>query len=203
MKYEMVPISEICVMMMRSSDYYKQSEIVGDHEGAMILQASNIENNKLNFDGVSYYSMDGYNARPRDKVEVGDVLLVKFAAPAAPYKSAVVDFLPEPAITNPSIIMIKNIKCNPHYLQLLISSPVFQQEMKRLQNKGSIPAISAKSLYTVSVPIPSDNDQDTIVEFFIKYRETHFDLIKTLNNEITKRNKQFDYYMNRLLWGED
>lgn len=203
MKYEMVPLSEICVMMMRSSDYYKQSEIVGDHEGAMIIQASNIDNNKLNFNDISYYSMDGYNARPRDQVEVGDVLLVKFAAPASPYKSAVVDFLPEPAITNPSIIMIKKIKCNPHYFQLILSSPAFQKEMKRVQNKGSIPAVSTKSLYAISIPIPHEEEQRRIVDKLIFYREKHNELINSLNEEISKRNNQFDYHINNVLWGEE
>lgn len=195
------PLIHLCTIQSRSSDYYKQSEIVGEHEGAMIIQPPHIVDNHLVFKDLTYYSWKGYYERPRDTVEVGNILMCKFAAPTSPYKSAVVDYLPEAAITNVSLFIIKDISCNPYYLQLVFSSPFFQSELKRIQNKGSMPSINIKGLYTLSVPVPSEKEQEMLVKKLAEYRDRHAELMAELNKEIQARTAQLDFYMDKQIWG--
>lgn len=195
-----VKIGDICEMRNRGSDYYKQSEFVGPHEGAMIIQPPNINNNRLSFDGVSYYSWAGYNKKPDLNIEVGDVLLVKMAAPGAPFKSAVVYELPEPAITNSSIHIIKRVKCDPTYLQLILSSAEFQNRLKSLQTKSTIPTIGQAAVLGMPILLPSREVQDRIAAQLIEYREKNEALINALNLEAEARKKQYDWYADSLLW---
>ena len=197
----MKPLSQLCEIITRSSDYYKPNEIVDVHQGAMVISPSNILNNKLVFDEVKYYSWDGFYARPRDIVEIGDILMCKFAAQGSPFKSAVVHDLPEPAMTNPSVLIIKNIKCNPEYLQLVLSSAEFQNNLQR-QAKGVMPTISAKILYSLDIPVPPLMEQDRVVKAMRRYQVKHEELISCLNAEIAARQAVFDYYTDKILWGK-
>lgn len=195
-------IGDICEMRNRGSDYYKQSEFVGPHEGAMIIQPPNIENNRLIFSGIEmkYYSWAGYNKKPDLNIEIGDLLLVKMAAPGAPFKSAVVYELPEPAITNSSIHILKKIKCNPSYLQLIISSAEFQAQLRAKQTKSTIPTIGQSTIADMTILLPPRAVQDEIVELLGGYREKNHSLIEELNQEIEARKKQYDYYADAILW---
>lgn len=197
------PLIQLCSIYTRSSDYYKQSEIVGDHEGAIILQPSNIENNQLVFEDLRYYSWEGYYERPRDAVEVDNIVMSKYAAPASPYKSAVVSYLPEPAIANPSLLLFKEIKCNPYYLQLVISSPIFQNKLKQIQSKTTLPNVSIKNVYALTIPLPSDSRQQELVDMLSKYRTASDQLISSLNAEIRLRQQQMEFIMNQKLWEKD
>ena len=200
--FQEVKIGEICEMRNRGSDYYKQSEFVGPHEGSMIIQPPNIENNKLIFSGIEmkYYSWTGYNKKPDLNIEIGDLLLVKMAAPGAPFKSAVVYELPEPAITNSSIQILKKIKCNPSYLQLIISSAEFQTQLRAKQTKSTIPTIGQSTIADMTILLPPRAVQDEIVELLGGYREKNHLLIEELNKEIEARRKQYNYYADAILW---
>ena len=198
--FQEVKIGEICEMRNRGSDYYKQSEFVDPHEGAMILQPPNIENNRLNFEGVSYYSWEGYNRKPELNIQVGDVLLVKMAASGAPFKSAVVYELPEPAITNSSIHIFKNLKCNPTYFQLILSSSELQDQMKSLQTKSTILTIKQSTLLDMTILLPPREVQDIIAERLTEYRSKTEELVNQLNLEADARKKQYNWYADRLLW---
>lgn len=199
--FKEVKIGEICEMRNRGSDYYKSSEIVGPHEGAMIIQPPNIVNNKLYFDDVQYYSWTGYNKKPDLNIQIGDILLVKMAAVGAPFKSAVVTELPEPAITNSSIHIFKNIKCNPTYLQLIISSAEFQRQLKASQTgSGSLFTIKQSTLLEMPILLPPMEYQNRIGEELLNYRENNNALIQALEKEIQMRKKQYDWISDSILW---
>lgn len=195
----LVPISQLCEIITRSTDYYKQEDIVGEHEGAMIISPNNIIDNRLYFNDVKYYSWEGYNLRPRDMLHVGDIIMCKFAAQGSPFKSAFVYELPELAMTNPSMFIFKNIKCNPEYLQLVFSSKEFQDILKT-QSKGVMPTISSKALCSISVPIPSEEVQKKLVKIFLDYRNKNYELINTLLKEAEARNKEYEYYLGKSVW---
>lgn len=198
-QFEEVEIGKLCTIKTRSSDYYLQSEMVGEHEGAMIIAPSNINNSKLNFDDVRYYSWKGYYEKQNLIVENGDIVLCKYSA-SSYYKSAVVEDLPEPAITNMSIFLFKNIKCNPYYLQLVISSSAFQALLWK-NKSGTMNAIKSSDILTYKIPLPSMDEQKRIVESFLKYRNLNSEIVDSLRSEADKREKQFDCYLDKAIWG--
>ena len=134
-------------------------------------------------------------------IEIGDILLVKMAASGSPFKSAVVTELPEPAITNSTIHIFKNVQCNPAYLQLIISSAEFQRRMKSSQTgSGTLFTIRQSTLLEMPILLPTRDVQDLIAERLLRYRTTNSDLVKSLELEIQMRNDQYDYYSDSVLW---
>ena len=159
-------------------------------------------NSKLNFENVKYYSWEGYYKKPDLNLEIGDVLLVKLATQYSPFKSAVVYELPEPAITNSSVHIFKKIKCNPSYLQLIISSSEFQQKMKAKQNNGVMNTIALTTIKNLTILLPPIKTQDKIVENLLEFREKNIVLNDYLNQEIKLRTQNIDQTLDSILWNK-
>lgn len=74
------------------------------------------------------------------------------------------------------------------------------QEMIHSMKKGSgVPHVRANDFLTISIPIPSLNEQVRIVSILEKFDSLVNDLWIGLPAEINARKKQYEYYRNRLL----
>lgn len=198
--YKEYRIGDICEVWTRSSSYYKSSEFVGPNEGAIILGPPNIVDDHIDYSDVQYYSWEGYNRKQNLNLEEGDILLAKYAAPAAPFKSAVIKNLPGPAISNPNVIMLKKITCNRDYLQLVLSSAEFQRQLKATQINSTMPSLSATTLLEMKIFLPPRDIQDELAIKIGEYRALKKELVARLNEEASAREKEYDYYSDLLLW---
>ena len=70
-----------------------------------------------------------------------------------------------------------------------------EQNLMKLQQKGGIPAISKTQVSDLKIPIPPITIQTEIVRIL----DTFTDLISELDNELTLRKKQYQYYRDKLL----
>ena len=195
-----VKIGEICEIWTRGSSYYKASEIVGPHEGAMIIGPANIIDDHIDYSDIQYYSWEGYNRKPNLNLEEGDILVAKYAAPASPFKTAIIENLPGPAISNPNLIMLKKIACDREYLQLVLSSSEFQKQIKANQTKSTLPTLPAATLSEMKILLPPRNIQTIIANRIGKLRICKKELVAKLNDEIVAREKEYNYYSDLLLW---
>ena len=198
--YREYRICDVCEVWTRGSSYYKSSDLVGTNEGAIVLGPSNIIDDRIDYSDVQYYSWEGYNRKQNLNLEVGDILLAKYAAPAAPFKSAVIKSLPGPAISNPNVIMLKKITCNRDYLQLILSSAEFQRQLKATQTNSTMPSLSATALMEMRILLPPRDIQDELAIKIGEYRALKKELVARLNEEASAREKEYDYYSNLLLW---
>ena len=200
--FEQVKIGSICEVWTRGSTYYKSSELVGPQEGAIVLGPSNIVDDQIDYSEVLYYSWEGYYRKPNLNLEDGDILLAKYAAAGSPYKSAVIEHLPCPAISNPNVIMLKKIKCNGHYLQLLLSSEEFQAQLKASQTNSTLPSLSATNLQEMMILLPPIEVQIQLEKHISKLRTAKKELVSLLSKEIEAREKEYAYYADAILWNK-
>lgn len=73
--------------------------------------------------------------------------------------------------------------------------PCTQIEIKRLAGVGSVPNVSQAKLAKVKIPIPSLDKQQEIVDKL----DTFETLISNIKQEIELRQKQYEYYREKLL----
>lgn len=196
----LVEVSQICTVGSRGSNSYKASEFVEPHKGAIIISPPNIIRNKLVLDDVGYYSMDGYVQKPEFQVAVGDIIFCKMASAGMPFKAAIVDYLPEPAITNPNVLLIKNIRCNPRYFHAVLTSGAFQDQLISTRQGATIQTVPVKDLLSMKIPLPSEAEQKRIIELHSRYSEAYNELADNLQKELEMRQAQFKYHIDHLIW---
>ena len=96
--------------------------------------------------------------------------------------------------------MLKKIKCNAHYLQLLLSSDEFQAQLKASQTNSTMPSLSATYLQEMTIILPPIEAQTLLVDHITKLRRAKRELISLLGEEIKAREKEYSYYTDSILW---
>lgn len=89
----------------------------------------------------------------------------------------------------------KNIDIKFVYYFLKLNEPYFQNIGNRMQ----MPQISIKDTDKFEIPIPPLEIQQKIVEILDKFTELIAELTTELTAELTAREKQYEYYRNKLL----
>ena len=198
---ELVPFGDLCTMSGRNADYTHTSDFVDQCEGIIVLTPSNIRDEKVFYDDVVYLSKNTFNKNNTGIVNKGDILLSKYAKSESPYRSALVDNLPDDAtvIVNQSIFVISGIKCVPKYLQQVITSYSFQKALHSIAT-GSMGAVKSSEIAKIMVPFLDEEEQMRIADMFIDYKYKHFELIDLLQREIDDRNKVFEQLLDNMIW---
>ena len=191
-KYE--ELGKLCLIKGRIGFRgYTKNDFVEFKKGAISLSPGDIKDNQLHFDNCSYISWDKYEQSPEIVVECGDILLCKTGSTVG--KTAIVQELPWKATINPQFVILKNVELNNKYLFYVLCLPCTQIEIKRLAGVGSVPNVSKGKLARVKIPVPSLDKQQEIVAKL----DTFETLISNIKQEIEWRQKQYEYYREKLL----
>jgi type I restriction enzyme S subunit len=142
---------------------YTKADLVKQGEGALTIGASQITRNyKLDFSNPEYISWDKYEESPEIKVEVGDILVVQRGSSIG--KVALVDELGEPATINPSMVLIKKIRCSKKFLFYVLAGEAIQKELGQITTSTAIPMITQKQIKEFIIPLPSLSEQQHIAD---------------------------------------
>lgn len=171
---------------------YKREDQVEKGQGAISLSPSNINNGIIDYKNCTYINWDKYNESPEIMVNNNDIIFTKTASVG---KVALIKNLPEKATINPQLVLLKNIKCNASYLYYVLSTDEFQNKVISIKGLGTIPTISQQKFEKLTVPIPPIEVQDEIVRILDNFTQ----LTAQLTAELTARQKQYEYYRNKLL----
>ena len=90
----------------------------------------------------------------------------------------------------------KNIIYNKYLFYLLKDK---EDIIKGLQSEGGVPTINTANLGEIDIPLPHIKVQEEIVEIL----DSFTNLTDTLNEELSLRQKQFEYYREKLLTFDD
>lgn len=175
---------------------YTRADIVKEHEGAISLSPSNIDNGRVNYNNSTYISWDKYYESPEIMIENGDVI---FAKTASVGKCALIKGLTSKATINPQLVVLKRIKCNSVYLSYLMNTAYFQSEVRKITGIGSVPNVPQSALVRIPIPIPPLELQEKIVSVLDRFETLVNDLSEGLPAEIAAVKEQYEYYRNRLL----
>ena len=166
---------------MKGSSEYTARDIVDEGEGVILLSPSNINDNKLNLSKRTYISQKKYD-KSTTKIQRGDLLFTKTASVG---KCVIYDS-DEPAMPNPQLVVLKNIKCLPKFLYYSMVSDVMQAPTKMYVYGSVIPTISQLNLGRIKIPVPSPEEQQQIADYLDEK-------CKNIDNRVQKRRQQLEW----------
>ena len=100
----------------------------------------------------------------------------------------------EPAAVHDACYIVKHNN-NPLFIAYYTRTTEYHQQLKKCVSEGKICSFSAEGLGKVTIPIPSLSIQQSIVEKLDAFES----LISSLKEEIALRQKQYEYYREKLL----
>ena len=100
----------------------------------------------------------------------------------------------EPAAVHDACYIVKHNN-NPLFIAYYTRTTEYHQQLKKCVSEGKICSFSAEGLGKVTIPIPSLAIQQSIVEKLDAFES----LISSLQEEIALRQKQYEYYREKLL----
>lgn len=190
---EMKTLGEVCEIKGRIGFRgYTREDQVGRGEGAISLSPGNIINGIIDYNSCTYLTWEKYEESPEIMTLDGDIILCKTASVG---KVAMVMNLPEKATINPQLVVLKNIKIANKYLYYLLSTFKIQAILKGLAGIGSVPNISQAKLANIKICIPHLSEQQRIVSILDTFEAS----IQNLEAQLKEREKQYEYYRNKLL----
>lgn len=172
---------------------YTIKDQVNKGEGAISLSPGNISEGIINYNQCTYISWDKYYESPEIMINNGDIIFCKTGSTVG--KVTVVEKLPCEATINPQLVVLKEININKKYLYYYLSSNRIQNKVKSLAGVGSVPNISQSILNDLDISVPSSQVMKSIVEKLDAFES----LISSLKEEIALRQKQYEYYREKLL----
>lgn len=160
--------------------------------GTLVLRSSNIKEDVLSFDDNVYVQM---LIPERAKVHENDILIcVRNGSKRLVGKSAMITKEAEGMAFGAFMTILRSFAINSKFLFY-----VWQSDKVRKQYKGDeampIAQITAKDFQRIEIPIPSLQDQQRIVSILDKFEAS----IKNLEAQLSQREKQYEYYRNKLL----
>ena len=100
----------------------------------------------------------------------------------------------EPVVVHDACFIFEH-KMNPKYLSHFMRSRNYHQQIRMGVVDGKICSISAKELGRALIPIPSLSEQQRIVSILDTFEAS----IQNLEAQLEQRQKQYEYYRNKLL----
>lgn len=88
---------------------------------------------------------------------------------------------------------------NPKYIAYFFASDTFQSQKTKYITGTKVRRISKDSLAKISIPLPSQEEQQRIVDILDRFDALVNDISSGLPAEIAARRKQYEYYRDQLL----
>lgn len=85
------------------------------------------------------------------------------------------------------------------FLKFMLLGSEFQKKLKRAATGSTVKGIKGSNLHKLTIPIPSLEEQQRIVDILDRFDKLCNDLSEGLPAEIAARQKQYEYYRDKLL----
>ncbi len=194
---EMKKLGEVCEIKGRIGYRgYTKEDQVAKGEGALTLTATNIVNQRIDYSNNTYITWKKYNESPEIMVKNGDIIICQRGSIG---KIAIVENLREEATINPQLLLLKKFSCNNKYLNYYLLSRWFQDKLKTIIGYGTIQMIAQKDLKNLSIPFIDEEAQSRIVSILDTFEQS----IANLEEQLAMREKQYEYYREKLLRFEE
>ena len=152
------------------------------------------DGNKIDFSTCVYVDKDRYTQDPNIQIKPNDVLITKDGTLG---KVAFIEKMDKPATLNGGVFVVRSKVGGviPKYVAYYLSSSIFKNWIEQNHTNGSIMHLTQKLLVKFEIAIPSTEVQQSIVEKLDAFES----LIASLKEEIALRQKQYEYYREKLL----
>ena len=190
------------VEMKNLLDVLAQPITDGPHEtpsfyddGIPFISADAIVDNKINFNRKRGYISEEYDllCQKKYKPQLNDIYLVKSGSTTG--KVAIVRTEERFNIWSPLAAIRVNHSNHPYFVYYLLQTKKVQDQVKLKSSQGSQPNLSMRVLEKFVIPVPSLSEQQRIVSILDTFEAS----IQNLEAQLKQREKQYEYYRNKLL----
>ena len=167
--------------------------------GIPFLSAEAISDGRIHFDKIRGYITEEFDLEccKKYKPQKGDVYLVKSGSTTG--KVGYVDTDIRFNIWSPLAAMRVNDENSSKYLYYLLQTKSIQEQVQSKASNGSQPNLSMRTLEQFDIAVPSLEIQERIVNVLDNFEKICNDLKIGLPAEIELRQKQYEYYKDKLL----
>ena len=163
-------------------------------DGIFLVTAKNIRKGYIDYDNSKeYISEDDYEeVMHRGKPQIGDVLITT----EAPLGNVA-------QIDNENIALAQRVikyrpkdeRLNSSYLKYILLGGEFQIRLEKEATGATAKGIKGSKLHKMQIPLPSLQEQQRIVSILDTFEAS----IQNLEAQLKEREKQYEYYRNKLL----
>ncbi|WP_286744887.1 restriction endonuclease subunit S [Roseivirga sp. UBA1976] len=138
---------------------YTKQDLVKEGEGVLVLGGKNIQNQLLDLSDRTYLSWEKYYESPEIMVEMNHII---FSQRGTLGDCAIIDKEIGMATINPSMVLLRDITCNPKFLYYILIGDRVQAEVSRNSTSSAVPMLSQKQIREFSFLIPDPTEQEKI-----------------------------------------
>lgn len=102
-------------------------------------------------------------------------------------------------VLGPNAILVRSTKHNNRYLAYALQTPEFQRQLRKIISPAGQTKFNKTDLKELKIKVPSNEEQEKIVELLDKFDTICNDFACGLPAEIEVRHKQYEYYRDKLL----
>lgn len=163
-------------------------------KGVFLVTAKNIRKGFIDYcNSKEYIAEEDYaNVMRRGLPKIGDVLITT-EAPCGNVAQ----------IDNENVALAqrvikyrpRDLSLNPSYLKFILLGEYFQTKLDKEATGGTVKGIKGSKLHKMTIPVPSLAEQQRIVSIL----DTFEDSIANLEQQLAQRERQYEYYRNKLL----
>ncbi len=176
---------------------YGYTDKAKDTGTARFIRITDIgDNGYLNADGAKY--IDYCNECKKYLLHTGDILVARTGATFGKTLYVPSD---EPAVFASFLIKIDldNSKILNRYYWHFAKSSIYWRQANNLVSGGSQPQFNSNVLCKIKIPLPPIKEQKRIVAILDRFDKLCNDISEGLPAEIEARQKQYEYYRDKLL----
>lgn len=169
-----------------------------DKGNIIALRGLNVKNGKLDLHDVKYVDKSDFSKLTRSKLHVGDML---FTYVGTIGQVALISEEDKYYLApNVALIRSNSNKLFPEFMKYYFqSNQFFNTQIKRLLQSSSMKNIPMEKIRKFELPIPPITEQKRIVELLDQFDALCNDISSGLPAEIAARQKQYEYYRDKLL----
>jgi type I restriction enzyme S subunit len=162
------------------------------------LRGLNVKEGRIVLDDVKYIDNSDLSKLERSKLVIGDML---FTYVGTVGQVALIDENDKYYLApNVALIRADNSLVNPKYLMYYFQSTEFKRmQIDRLLQSSSMKNIPMEKIRKFMIPVPSLEIQNEIVNLLERFDTLCNDISSGLPAEIEARQKQYEYYRDKLL----
>ncbi len=138
---------------------YTKEDLVRKGEGAIVLGGKHIQNQLLYLADPTFLSWEKYYESPEIMVEKNHII---FSQRGSLGDCAIIDKEIGKATINPSMVLMKNFKCDERFLYYVLIGGAIQREVARVSSLAAIPMLSQKQIKEFPFLIPRPKEQKKI-----------------------------------------
>lgn len=193
-----VALGDVAVVTKLAGFEFTKYVRYSDSGRIIALRGLNVKNGKLDLGNVKYIDNSDFPKLTRSKLHVGDML---FTYVGTVGQVALVDEEDKYYLA-PNVALIRSTdkRLNPQYMRYYFQSSGFwKTQINKLLQSSSMKNIPMEKIRKFEIPLPPLPEQRRIVAILDHFDALCNDLTSGLPAEIAARQKQYEYYRDKLL----